>query len=401
MEASARSAVPAFQVMSVLDRVAQLRAQGKDVISLCAGEPSGGAPGAVRDLAADAHAGRAGLGYTSALGLQEVRQAIAEHCSRWYHLEVAAEQVAVTTGSSGAFMLTFLAAFDPGDVVVLARPGYPAYRNILQTLGCTVVEIDCGAEVGFQPTPELLDAALAEHGRISGLVLASPANPTGTMIDRRRMSELATWCQVNEVRLVSDEIYHGVTYPTDPSAPDARGVCAWDVPGAESAVVVSSFSKYWGMTGWRLGWALLPEDLLEAVDALAGNVALCPPAPAQYAALGAFSEATYAEADARVAEFARNREVLLDQLPGLGWGPVAPADGAFYVYAGLGDQLGGYASSVEWCAALLEREGVAVTPGVDFDGAHGGRFVRLSFAGSAADISAAVRRIQHFQQQTS
>ncbi len=401
MKVSARSAVAPFQVMSILDRVAQLRGEGRDVISLCAGEPSGGAPQQVRELAASTHASGAALGYTSALGLRELREAIAGHYRRWYGLTVASDQVAVTTGSSGAFLLTFLAAFDAGDVVVVARPGYPAYRNILQTLGCRVVEVDCGAEVGFQPTAELLDAVVAEHGPVAGLVLASPANPTGTMIDRDRMATLAGWCTANDVRLVSDEIYHGVTYPADPAAPDARGVCAWDVPGAESSVVVSSFSKYWGMTGWRLGWALLPEDLLEAVDALAGNVALCPPAPAQYAALGAFSEATYAEADARVAEFARNREVLLDQLPGLGWGPVAPADGAFYVYAGLGDQLGGYASSVEWCAALLEREGVAVTPGVDFDGAHGDRFVRLSFAGSAADISAAVRRIQHFQQQTS
>ena len=398
MKVSARSAVAPFQVMSILDRVAQLRAEGRDVISLCAGEPSGGAPQQVRELAASTHASGAGLGYTSALGLRELREAIAGHYRLWYGLDVPAEQVAVTTGSSGAFLLTFLAAFDPGDVVVVARPGYPAYRNILQTLGCRVVEVDCGAEVQFQPTVELLDGVLAEHGTVAGLVLASPANPTGTMIDRERMGALARWCTTNDVRLVSDEIYHGVTYPAGPGAPDARGVCAWDVPGAASSVVVSSFSKYWGMTGWRLGWALLPADLLGAVDALAGNVALCPPAPAQYAALGAFSEATYAEADARVTEFAHNRAVLLEQLPGLGWGPVAPADGAFYVYAGLGEQLGEYASSVEWCAALLEREGVAVTPGVDFDGAQGHRFVRLSFAGRAEEIAEALRRIHRFQQ---
>ncbi len=171
----------------------------------------------------------------------------------------------------------------------------------------------------------------------------------------------------------------------------------WDVPDAESAVVVSSFSKYWGMTGWRLGWALLPADLLPAVDALAGNVALCPPAPAQFAALGAFSDATYAEADERVAGLTRTRAVLLDDVPSLGWGPVAPADGAFYLYAGLGERLGGYASSVEWCAALLEEEGVAVVPGVDFDGAHGDEYVRLSFAAGADAVTEAVRRIERFQ----
>ncbi|MBD8061055.1 pyridoxal phosphate-dependent aminotransferase [Oceanitalea stevensii] len=395
---SRRSAVAPFQVMSILDRVAQLRAEGRDVISLCAGEPSGGAPRAVRELAASTHAGGHALGYTSALGLRELRGAIAGHYGRWYGLDVSAERVAVTTGSSGAFMLTFLAAFDAGDVVVLARPGYPAYRNILDTLGCRVVEVDCGVEVGFQPTPELLDGVLAEHGRVAGLVIASPANPTGTMIGRERMTALVAWCAEHDVRLVSDEIYHGITYPADPAAPDARGVCAWDVPDAGSAVVISSFSKYWGMTGWRLGWALLPPDLAGAVDALAGNVALCPPAPAQHAALGAFSDATYAEADARVADLARTRAVLLDDVPRLGWGPVAPADGAFYLYAGLGERLGRYASSVEWCEALLEQEGVAVVPGVDFDGARGHEYVRLSFAAGAEAVREAVRRIERFQE---
>ena len=395
MRASARSAVPPFQVMSILDRVAELRGAGRDVISLCAGEPSGGAPRAVRALAATPEA--SGLGYTSALGLRHVREAIAEHYRRWYGLDLPAGRVAVTTGSSGAFLLVFLAAFDPGDVVVLARPGYPAYRNILTSLGCRVVEVACGEDVGFQPTPELLDRVVREHGRVAGLVLASPANPTGTMVDRERMTALAEWCAAHDVRLVSDEIYHGITYPTDPAAPDAHGVCALDVPGTESAVVVSSFSKYWGMTGWRLGWAVLPEDLLDGVDALAGNVALCPPAPAQYAAVGVFSAEGYAEAEARVAQLAETRQVLLGRLPELGWGPVAPADGAFYLYAGLGDRLGPHASSVEWSADLLETEGVAVVPGVDFDGVAGHDYVRLSFAAGADAVDEAVRRILRFQ----
>lgn len=396
MKVSARSAVPPFQVMSILDRVAELRAAGREVISLCAGEPSGGAPRAVRALAATPEA--SGLGYTSALGLRPVREAIAEHYRWWYGLDLPADRVAVTTGSSGAFLLVFLAAFDPGDVVVLARPGYPAYRNILTSLGCRVVEVACGADVGFQPTPELLDDVRREHGRVAGLVVASPANPTGTMIDRDRMAALAAWCATNDVRLVSDEIYHGITYPADPGAPDAHGVCALDVPGTESAVVVSSFSKYWGMTGWRLGWAVLPQDLLAGVDALAGNVALCPPAPAQYAAQGAFSDEGYAEAEERVAALAETRQVLLGRLPELGWGPVAPADGAFYLYAALGDRLGRYASSVEWSTDLLETEGVAVVPGVDFDGATGHNYVRLSFAAGADAVDEAVRRILRFQE---
>ena len=395
MRASARSAVPSFQVMTLLGQVAQMRAEGRDVINLCAGEPSGGALKAVREHAGDISAEN--FGYTSPLGLLELREAIARHYHRWYGMDIGAEQVVVTTGSSGAFVLAFLAAFDPGDVVVLAQPGYPAYGNILKALGCEVVGVDCGPEVGFQPTPQMLDDVLTRHGRIDGLMLASPANPTGTMIDRERLRALDAWCTANQVRLISDEIYHGITYAggTDPA--DAHGVCAWDVTTAPTSVVISSFSKYWGMTGWRLGWALVPPDLAEGVAALAGNVALCPPAPAQAMALGAFSDAAYAEADARVARMARGREVLLRELPALGWGPLAPTDGAFYVYAGLGEGMGSHASSVTWCEALLQQEGVAITPGVDFDPHHGEQFVRLSFAGDPEDLVEAVRRIERFQ----
>ncbi|MGC0272477.1 pyridoxal phosphate-dependent aminotransferase [Pseudactinotalea sp. Z1739] len=393
MRASTRSAVPSFQVMMLLDQVARLRAQGRDVINLCAGEPSGGALQAVREHAA---VSPQDFGYTSPMGLQELRRAIAGHYRRWYGMEVDAEQVVVTTGSSGAFMLTFLAAFDPGDVVVLVRPGYPAYGNILRVLGCDVVDLDCGPEVGFQPTTQMLDDVLAAHGRIDGLMLASPANPTGTMIDRERLTALDAWCSTNDVRLISDEIYHGITY-SGAGGPDAHGVCAWDVSPQPTSVVISSFSKYWGMTGWRLGWALVPPDLLDAVAGLAGNVALCPPAPAQAAAFGAFSDAAYAEAEARVAKMSRSREALLSELPRLGWGPVAPADGAFYLWAGLAEGMGRYTSSVDWCAQLLETDGVAITPGVDFDRENGDQFVRLSFAGEPEELTAAVRRIERFQ----
>ncbi|MFH5824836.1 pyridoxal phosphate-dependent aminotransferase [Georgenia sp. AZ-5] len=396
MKVAGRAAVPHFEVMNILDRVAQLRAAGRDVISLCAGEPSGGAPDDVHRLAAEAHTARLDLGYTSALGIWPLREAVAGHYARWYGLEVAPEEVAITTGSSGAFVLTFLAAFDPGDRVALARPGYPAYRNILSALGCEVVEVDCGPADRFQPTPATLDAAVAAWGPLDGLVLASPANPTGTMVTRAELAALTAWCRGNGVRLVSDEIYHGITYPADPSAPDARGVCAWELD--RTGVVVSSFSKYWGMTGWRLGWALMPADLTGAMDALAGNVALCPPAPAQLAAVGAFSPSAYAQADARVAELARTRAVLLGQLDRFGWGPVAPADGAFYLYAGLGERLGRFPDSAGWCRALLEEAGVAVVPGGDFDGAGGRDFVRLSFAAGAGAVAEAVERIVAFQE---
>ncbi|WP_269939491.1 aminotransferase class I/II-fold pyridoxal phosphate-dependent enzyme [Arthrobacter sp. HY1533] len=389
-----RSHVEPFAVMDILQRVSDLRAAGRDVISLCAGEPGGGAPRAVSARAAELHTSGAALGYTPPLGTTELRQAIAGHYKRWYGIEVPAENVAVTTGSSGAFMLVFLAAFNPGDRVALARPGYPAYKNILTALGIEVVEVDAGADTRFQPTPALLEEAVAEHGPLAGLVLASPANPTGTMVTRAELAALISWCAENGVRLVSDEIYHGITFPA-PGGTDPRGVCAWELE--RTGVVVSSFSKYWGMTGWRLGWAIVPEDLLPGVAALAGNVALCPPAPAQMAALEAFTEESYAEADASVAEFARTRALVLEKVPALGWLDAAPADGAFYFYAKLGPALAGYADSREYCAALLEREAVALVPGPDFDSAGGHATVRLSFAAGYDAVREALVRIERFQ----
>lgn len=391
---AARAQVPPFQVMDILSRVEQLRAQGCNVISLCAGEPGGGAPTDVSAAAAAVHTAGTPLTYTPALGIPKLREAIAGHYKRWYGLEVAARNVAVTTGSSGAFMLTFLAAFNVGDRVALARPGYPAYKNILRALGVEVVELDCGPETRFQPSVQMLDDAVLAHGPLNGLVLASPANPTGTMVLRDELASLSHWCAVNSVRLVSDEIYHGITFPSA-GDPDPQGVCAWEID--PNAVVISSFSKFWGMTGWRLGWALLPSDLVDVVDALAGNVALCPPAPAQLASVEAFSEASYAEAGAAVEEFAKVRAYLLDNVQRLGWENVAPADGAFYLYADLGPELAGFENSQTYCRALLDEAGVAIVPGLDFDSASGAGTVRLSFAAGLDAVMEGVERIVEFQ----
>ena len=395
---AARARVPPFQVMDILARVAGLQAAGRDVISLCAGEPGGGAPSAVSVAAAAVHTAGTPLTYTPALGVAGLREAIAGHYKRWYGVDVPARNVAVTTGSSGAFLLTFLSAFNAGDRVALARPGYPAYKNILRALGVEVVELDCGPATRFQPTPEVLDAAARKHGPLAGLMLASPANPTGTMVSRVELTALARWCGDNSVRLISDEIYHGITYPA-PGAADPHGVCAWELD--RSGVVISSFSKYWGMTGWRLGWAVVPDDLIGVVDALAGNVALCPPAPAQLAALTAFTEASYAEADAFVVEFARTRDFLLANVGRLGWRDVAPADGAFYLYANLGAAMDGFADSAEYCSALLETAGVAVVPGLDFDAAGGRATVRLSFAAGYEAVREGLERIVAFQESRS
>jgi aspartate/methionine/tyrosine aminotransferase len=291
-------------------------------------------------------------------------------------LDVSPESVVVTTGSSGAFLSAFLAAFDAGDRVALPRPGYPAYRNILAALGCEVVDLPCGPETGFKPTVEMLTGL-----DINGVVIASPANPTGTVLGAARLAEIAAWCEQRNVRLVSDEIYHGISYgePLD---------CAWRT--SREAIVVNSFSKYFSMTGWRLGWLLAPDELVRPVDRLTGNFTLCPPAPSQYAAVEAFSPESYAEVDAHVTRYRANRDLLVKGLNELGIDKLAPADGAFYVYADVSHLTD---DSMAWCKRLLAETGLAIVPGIDFDPVHGDRFVRMSFAGSTLDMQRALERL--------
>jgi len=383
VKVAARAHVPPFAVMEILAAANARRAAGEHVLNLCAGEPATGASDVVRNRAIELLTA-GDLGYTESLGAPGLRAAIARHYGDWYDVAVDPARVAVTTGSSGGFLLAFLAAFDVGDRVALARPGYPAYTNILAALGCTVVELPCGPDTRYQPTVAQLEA-LDEP--VEGLVIASPANPTGTMIDAGELDGLAQWCGEHGVRLISDEIYHGITYTSG------------DVPTAaryldRGAVVVNSFSKYWAMTGWRLGWLVLPDDLVTPVDALAGNVALCPPALAQHAGVAAFSPAGMAAARANVERYADSRALLLDRLPELGWTRVAPADGAFYLYADISDSG---LDSVTWCARLLDEAGVALTPGTDFDPVDGHRWVRLSFASSVEVVREAVDRIVAWQ----
>jgi aspartate/methionine/tyrosine aminotransferase len=384
MKVSSRSHVPPFAVMEILAAANARRAAGEHVLNLCAGEPSTGASDVVRQRAVELLTA-GDLGYTEALGAPGLRAAIAEHYRRWYELDVDPARIAVTTGSSGGFLLAFLAAFDVGDRVALAVPGYPAYANILAALGCEVVTLPCGPQTRYQPTIAQLEAL---DRPVEGLVVASPANPTGTMIGPTELADLAAWCGRNGVRLVSDEIYHGITYGSAPETATAAHHLG------TGAIVVNSFSKYWAMTGWRLGWLVLPDDLVAPVDALAGNVALCPPALAQHAGVAAFSEAGLEAARANVSRYAATRSLLLDRLPELGWSRVAPADGAFYLYADV--SASGLDSRV-WCARLLDEAGVALTPGTDFDPVDGHRWVRLSFATSADVVEEAVDRIVAWQ----
>jgi aspartate/methionine/tyrosine aminotransferase len=358
--------------MRVIDAVVARRAAGLPVVDLSAGQPSTSAPASVRATAIEA-IGSDLIGYTNALGIPALRAAIAAHYQHTDGLDIDPANVAVTTGSSGAFLYAFLAAFDPGDRVAMARPGYPAYRNMLTALGCEVVELPCGPQSRFQPTIEQLDA-LDEAP--AGLVLASPANPTGTMVDAAELAALTAWCDAHGTRLISDEIYHGITF-------GMAAASAWRT--TRHAVVVNSFSKYFSMTGWRIGWLLVPDELCDAVDRLAGNFAICPPALSQLAAVAAFDD--YDELDANVARYAANRAMLLDALPQVGLDRLAPADGAFYIYADVSRWTN---DSIGFAARLLAEAGVAVAPGIDFDPVDGMKFIRMCFAGDAAEIGQGV-----------
>ena len=365
--------------MEVLRAANQRAAAGERVLHLEIGQPDSGAPAAVIEAARRALASHR-LGYTEALGIGPLREAIARHYRQSYGLDIDPVRIVVATGSSGAFLLAFLAAFEPGDRVALAAPGYPAYRNILLALGLEPVDLPTGPETRFQPTPALLDAA-AERGRpIEGLIVASPSNPAGSMLSPEELAALAAYCDRHEIRLISDEIYHGIVYD---------GVATTAAAHGEQAIVVNSFSKYFSMTGWRLGWMVLPADLLRAVECLAQNLFISPPTLPQLAALAVFG--CKAELDANVARYRRNRELLLAELPKAGFRRFAPPDGAFYLYADVGELTN---DSEAFCRRMLAETGVAATPGVDFDAGRGHRFLRFSFAGSTDDMAEAGRRLK-------
>ncbi len=381
MNASAalRAGIPPFYVMDVWLAAAERQRSHGDLVNLSAGQPSVGAPEPIRAAAAAAlHANQ--LGYTVALGIPELRAAIAADYQRHHGIQVESDAVVVTTGSSGGFLLAFLSCFDVGDRVALASPGYPCYRNILSALGCEVVEIPCGVQTRFQPTAQML-AELDPP--VQGVIVASPANPTGTVIPPAELAAIASWCDASGARLISDEVYHGLVYEGAPQTS-----CAWHT--SRNAMVGNSFSKYYAMTGWRLGWLLVPPELRRAVDCLTGNFTICPPVLSQIAAVAAFTPEAIAEADGNLRHYATNRSRLLDGLRRIGVDRLAPTDGAFYVYA---DETDVTNDSMTFCSKLLAETGVAIAPGIDFDTARGNAYVRQSFAGPTGDIEEALRRI--------
>jgi aspartate/methionine/tyrosine aminotransferase len=374
MKQARRGAIPPFFVMEVMRAAAERERAGGEVLHLEVGQPATSAPAGV--VAAARAALDEQLGYVDALGTPALRAAIARHYRDAYRLDLPAHRVVVTTGSSGGFVLAFLAAFDAGDRVAMVTPGYPCYRNILTALGVVPVEIPVGPETGFQPTPALLDAV----GPLDGLVVASPANPTGSMIGRDALRDLARACADRGIRLISDEIYHGITY-------GEPAVTALEM--SDDVIVLNSFSKYFSMTGWRLGWLVVPESLLRSIECLAQNLFISAPSLSQLAACAAFE--CRAELDGHVARYARNRALLLEELPKAGLDRLAPAEGAFYLYADVSDRTD---DSEAWCRRLLAETGVAITPGIDFDPERGRRFVRISFSGATDSIAEAARRLR-------
>ncbi|MDF2368280.1 pyridoxal phosphate-dependent aminotransferase [Sneathiella sp.] len=365
-----------FIAMEVL-KAANLREQeGREVFHMEVGQPGTSAPSKVLAAAKDALETQQ-IGYTDALGIAPLREAIARHYKDFYGVDVPKERVVVTTGSSGGFLLTFLSAFKKGEGVLLAEPGYPAYRNILTSLDLVPVGLPCHAETNFQPTPELIDKV---SDPIAGLLVASPSNPTGTMIKHDELAALVDYCAGRGLQFISDEIYHGITY-------DEPATTALEL--TEEAIVINSFSKYFSMTGWRLGWMIVPERMVSTIEKLAQNLFISPPALSQYAAVKAFE--CMDEMEDNVRGYARNRDILLTELPKLGLSRLASADGAFYVYADVREFTN---DSVAFCKKMLNETGVAATPGLDFDPHRGTGYVRFSFAGSTATIEQAIERLK-------
>ncbi len=378
------ASAPPFMVMDVIAaanaRAAALHPGAPPVIRMEVGQPGTAAPAGAAAAAARALGAGAPMGYTEALGRQGLRARIAEHYREWYGLDLPPARVAVTAGASAAFPLAFLAAFDRGDRIALAAPFYPPYVNILAALGMEPVILEAGPDTRFQPNVAMLDRLDPPP---QGLIVASPCNPVGTMLHPDELAAIAAWCDANGVRLISDEIYHGIQY----DQPLATAAAA-----SPHAVVVNSFSKYFSMTGWRIGWMVLPEDLVRPVERLAQNMFICAPHVSQVAAEAAFD--CYDELQANVARYRRSRDHLLRNLPAAGFDRLSPAEGAFYLYA---DISGHSNDSAAFCARMLAEISVAASPGVDFDRTRGNRFVRFSYCGAEADIVEAADRLARWR----
>ena len=374
MRSSTRGDVSPFIVMDVMEAARRAEEAGAPVIHMEVGQPGTPAPADAR-AAVERALRETSLGYTVALGLPELRARIAKLYHDWYGVDLAPERVVVTAGSSAAFQLAFISLFEAGERVGIGDPGYPSYRNILKALSLDPVRIETRVEDRFQPVPGDLEGA-----DLAGLLVASPANPTGSMLDRASLAAIMEACRARGIAFISDEIYHGISY-------GARAVSALEI--SDEAYVINSFSKFFSMTGWRVGWMVVPEDHVRRIERLVQNLFICAPHASQVAALAAME--CEEELLGNLAVYTQNRETLLRELPKAGFDKIAPPDGAFYVYADVSQMTN---DSVALAAEILEQAHVSVTPGVDFDPVRGHHFLRFSYAGTHADMVEAMRRLQ-------
>ena len=377
MRHSTRGMVDPFIVMDVMEKARQLEAAGRHIIHMEVGQPGTGAPADARArLTADLDDP---LGYTVGLGLPELRTRIAQHYGDWYNVDLNPDRVVITSGASGAFLLAFSALFDNAERVGLGTPCYPSYRQILKAVGLTPIDIETTFDDRFQPQP----SAVAQHD-LAGLIVASPANPTGTMLTRDEISALSQACVAGGAALISDEIYHGIGY-------DRRAVSALEV--TNDAYVVNSFSKYFSMTGWRVGWMIVPDDHVRIVERLAQNMFICAPHAAQRLAL--YSMDCGSELAQNLSVYSANRQLMIDGLQAAGFTKFAPPDGAFYVYADVSDFTD---DALGFAGDILEQAGVAVTPGLDFDPVRGHHWLRFSYARGTDDIAEGLTRLVAFME---
>ena len=378
MRVSRRSSVDPFIVMDVMEAARQAEAAGRHIIHMEVGQPGTGAPRAAAKAVADALE-QDPMGYTVSLGLPALRQRIAQLYGDWYDVDLNPNRVIVTPGSSGAFILAFTALFDTGDRIGIGAPGYPSYRQILSALDLHPVDIFTAPENRLQPVAREL-----EGQNLAGLMVASPANPTGTMLNREAMSDLIDAAAGQGASFISDEIYHGIEY-------EAKAVTALEI--TDEAYVINSFSKYFSMTGWRVGWMVVPEDHVRVIERISQNMFICAPHVSQVAALAAMDATD--ELETNMAVYRANRALMIEGLPQAGFTNIAPPDGAFYVYA---DVSGMTNDSRAFAAEILERAGVAVTPGLDFDPVRGHQTLRFSYARSTEDIVEGLARLKAFMQ---
>ena len=376
MKNSARGSVDPFIVMDVMEAASKIEKAGHDVIHLEVGQPGTSAPILAKERAIDSLSAST-LGYTVALGIPELRQKIAELYWDWYKVKVDHQRIIVTPGSSGAFILAFTGLFDAGDAVGIGSPGYPSYRQILKALSLNTVTIKALSDNKFQPV-----STDVINNKLDGLLVASPANPTGSMLNRDELEKLIAACKKKETAFISDEIYHGIEYET-------RAVSALEV--SDDCFVINSFSKYFSMTGWRLGWIVVPNKHIRQFERLAQNMFICAPHISQIAALGALD--SYPELNQNVETYKTNRAMLTEQLPKLGLANFAPPDGAFYFYVDVSEYTD---NSVNFANEILDEVNVAVTPGIDFDPDRGLKTIRLSYACSTPDLKEGLRRLNNF-----